>query len=139
MWSSWTYHTSHRGTRWPSNVLLSKLSPQWRMFLKGGGFFYSKVVVDTHFLSWWELLHNMPGMQSLKALLLFAKEQCWFLRPLHHHRSFVLFPFFPPLCLHWGLFNYSLLMISSESKERSKLYYAQIWFKKKHSAIKFKL
>ena len=35
----------------------------------------SKLVVETPF-SWWELLSNMPDMQSLKALLLFVKEQC---------------------------------------------------------------
>ena len=32
----------------------------------------SKMVVETQFFSWWELLPNMPGMQSLKALLLFV-------------------------------------------------------------------
>ena len=41
---------------------------------------------------WWEFLPNMPGMQSLKALLLFVKEQCRFLPPLHHHWSCVLIP-----------------------------------------------
>ena len=47
----------------------------------GGGIFLlknKKMVVETHFFSWWELLPNMPGMQSLKALLLFVKEQCGF-------------------------------------------------------------
>ena len=53
----------------------------------------SKFVVETHIFSWWELLPNMPGMQSLKALLLFVKEQCGFSSPLHHHRSCVLIPF----------------------------------------------
>ena len=52
----------------------------------------SKMVVETQFFSRWELLHNMPGLQSLKALLLFVKEQCGFFPPLHHHRSCVLIP-----------------------------------------------
>ena len=57
-----------------------------------GHFFIWKVIVQTHF-SWWEPLPMpMPGMQSLKALLLFVKEQWGFLPPLYHHRSCVLNP-----------------------------------------------
>ena len=41
---------------------------------------------------WWELIPTIPGMQSLKALLFFVKEQCRFLPSLHHHRSCVLIP-----------------------------------------------
>ena len=56
------------------------------MFLKGykerkGGYLFlkkSKVVIATQFFSWLQLLRNMPGMQSLKTLLLFDKEQCGF-------------------------------------------------------------
>ena len=36
----------------------------------------SKLVIETPFVLWWELLPNMPGMLILKALLLFVKEQC---------------------------------------------------------------
>ena len=41
---------------------------------------------------WWELLPNLPGIQSLKALLLFVKGQCQFLPPLHHHQLCFLIP-----------------------------------------------
>ena len=69
---------------------------------KGGGY-----ICFEHFKSgrrdpislWWELLHNMSGMQSFKVLLLFFKEQCRFLLPLHHNRSCVLIPF-PEQRLH---------------------------------------
>ena len=62
---------------------------------RGGGIFLlknSKMVVETQFFSWWELLPNMPCMQSLKAHLLFVKEQCGFLLPLHHNWSCVIIP-----------------------------------------------
>ena len=32
----------------------------------------------------------MPGMQSLKALLLFVKEQCGFSPPLHRHHYTII-------------------------------------------------
>ena len=62
---------------------------------KGEGIIFlknSKVVVATKFFSWWELIPNMPGMKSLKALLLSVMEQCGFLRPLLHHWYCVLIP-----------------------------------------------
>ena len=61
---------------------------EWGVFKKK-----SKVVIETQLFSWWELLTNMPGVQSLKALLLFVNQQCRFLPPLHRHRSCVLIPY----------------------------------------------
>ena len=71
--------TAERGdlVMYCSQILAHFRGMFWKEKERWGVFF---VVVQTQFFSWLELLPNMPGMQSLKALLLLVKEQCFFSR-----------------------------------------------------------
>ena len=76
-----------------TNSFLSDIGPNgdyggcfWNKIWRGGGrgiYFFEKVKIGRRDpILWWELLPNMPGRQSLKALLFFVKEQCWTTTPL---------------------------------------------------------
>ena len=52
----------------------------WKEKERGGGVDKLKSGCRDPFFLWWKLLPNLPGIQSLEALLLFVKEQCGFCR-----------------------------------------------------------
>ena len=93
----------------------------WKEKEWGPGYFLllknSKMVAETQFFSWWELLPNMPGMQSLKVLLLFVKEQCRFLTPLNHLWSCVLIPLW-----NFWVFILFYLMFFKGTKSNTRCY-----------------